>query len=128
VENHLYQLFKNKNISESTIYQAIKDCENDLPCVVKPKIAKPRVADNKKGRNVLQSIKNRVRASSQLVANKNNITHSTVVRSLKKNDVIHKKRVKIPKYMPTQLEKIPRSCRFLLRKHFCDQTLIVKDN
>jgi hypothetical protein len=40
---------------------------------------------------------------------------------LKKYDVIHKKRVKIPKYTPTQLERTPRFCQFLLRKHFCDQ-------
>jgi hypothetical protein len=32
-----YQLFKYKNISKFTIYQTIKDCENGLPCVVKPK-------------------------------------------------------------------------------------------
>jgi hypothetical protein len=48
------------------------------------------------------------------VARKNNITHSTVLRILKKNDVIHKKRVKILNYTPIQLEKIPRCCRYLL--------------
>jgi hypothetical protein len=42
-----------------------------------------------------------------------------------KNDVIHKKQVKILKITPTQLEKIPRCCRFLLRKHFSDQKVIV---
>jgi hypothetical protein len=41
-------LFKDENISKSTIYQTIKDCENGLPCVVKPTIAKSRVADKKK--------------------------------------------------------------------------------
>jgi hypothetical protein len=45
----LYQLFNDKNISKSTI----KGCENGLPCVVKPKTAKPRVADYKKVLNVL---------------------------------------------------------------------------
>jgi hypothetical protein len=72
----IYQLFKDKNISKSTI----KDYENDLPCVVKPKPAKPRVADNKKLRYVLQSIKNRVGASS----------HTTVLRIFIKNNAIHK--------------------------------------
>jgi hypothetical protein len=43
----IYQLFK--DISKSTI----KYCENGLPCVVKPKIAKARAADNKKVQNVL---------------------------------------------------------------------------
>jgi predicted transcriptional regulator len=59
----MYQLFKDKNISKSTIYQTIKDCENGLPCVVKPKIGEPRVADSKKVRNVLPSIKNLVEVS-----------------------------------------------------------------
>jgi hypothetical protein len=84
----IYQLFKDKNISKSIIYQTINGCENGSPCVVKPIIAKPRIAENKKLRNVLQSIKNRVGASSQLVVRKNNITHSTILRVLKKNDVI----------------------------------------
>jgi hypothetical protein len=33
----IHQLFKHNNNTKSTI----KDCENDLPCVMKPKIAKP---------------------------------------------------------------------------------------
>jgi hypothetical protein len=66
----VYQPFKDKNTLKSTIYQTIKDSENGLPCVVKPKIAKPRVADNKKVQNVLQSIRNRVRTLSRLVASK----------------------------------------------------------
>jgi hypothetical protein len=73
------------------IYQnpsSIKLSKTGSPCVVKPIIAKPRIAENKKLRNVLQSIKNRVGASSQLVVRKNNITHSTILRVLKKNDVI----------------------------------------
>jgi hypothetical protein len=43
--------------------------------------------------------------------------------NFEKNDVIYKKQVKTLKLTPTQLEKIPRCCRFLLRKHFCDQKL-----
>jgi hypothetical protein len=63
----IYLLFKDKNISKSDIYQTIKDCESGLPCVVKAKIAKPCVAEKKKKlRNVLQSIKNGVGASSRL--------------------------------------------------------------
>jgi hypothetical protein len=82
----------------------------------------------KKVRNVLQSIENRVRASSQLVARKNNITHTLYSSSnFEKNDVIPKKTSQIPKYTPTQLEKIPRCCRFLLRKDYCDQKMIVMD-
>jgi hypothetical protein len=81
----IYQLFKDKNISKYNSYQTINDCEIGLPCALKPKNAKPRVFDNKKVRIVLQSIKNRVGASSQLVAKKKNITHSTIVlRILKK--------------------------------------------
>jgi hypothetical protein len=53
----IYQLFKDKKISKSIIYQTIKDCKNGLTCVVKSKFAKSRVADNKKIRNLLQSIK-----------------------------------------------------------------------
>jgi hypothetical protein len=57
----IYQLFKGKNISKSTI----KDCENGLPYVVMPKTAKPRVAHSKKVRNVLQMcFKTRVGALS----------------------------------------------------------------
>jgi hypothetical protein len=96
--------------------------------ILKPKIAKPRVADNKKVRNVLRRLKKSVRASPLPVARKNSITHSTVLQILKKNNVIDKQRVKIPKYMPTQLQKIPRCCQFLLLKHFCDQKVIVLDD
>jgi hypothetical protein len=32
------------------------------------------------------------------------------------------------KYETTQLEKIPRCCRFLLCKNFCDQKVIVMDD
>jgi hypothetical protein len=49
----IYQLFKDKNLSKSTIYQTIKGCENGLPCVVKPKIAKSSGAVTKKAGNVL---------------------------------------------------------------------------
>jgi hypothetical protein len=56
---------------------------------------------------------------------KKNITHSsTVLRILKKKRMPFKKRVKIHKYTPTQLEKLPRCLRFLLRivikKWLCD--------
>jgi hypothetical protein len=63
---------------------SIKDCENGVPCVVKQKIAKPRVYDNKKVGNVLQSIKNRVGAATRLIAKENDITYSTVHRFKKK--------------------------------------------
>jgi hypothetical protein len=62
----IYQLFKDNNIWKSII----KDCQNDLSCLLKPKIAKLQVGDSKKVRNVLQSFKNRVGASSRLVARK----------------------------------------------------------
>jgi hypothetical protein len=107
----IYQLFKDRKISKFTI----KDFENGLPCVSKPKIAKPSVADSKKVRRVLQSIKSRVGASLRLVVR---TSHTTVFRILKKkNDVTHKKRVKSPRY-----------CRFLLRKHFCDKKVIMMDD
>jgi hypothetical protein len=62
---------------------------------VKPKIAKPCVADNKKVRNMLQSIKYRV-----VTACGQEKQHHTLYSSsnFEKNDVIHRKRVKIPKY------------------------------
>jgi hypothetical protein len=44
---------KIKKLSKSTIYQTIKGCENGLPCVVKPKIAKSSGAVTKKAGNVL---------------------------------------------------------------------------
>jgi hypothetical protein len=65
------QLFKYKNISKTTIYQTIKAVKMIYyEVVVKSKIATPRVADKQKVRNVLQGIKNRVIASSRLVARK----------------------------------------------------------
>jgi hypothetical protein len=68
---------------------------------------------------------NPVGASSWLVARKSNITHSTVIQILKiKNRCHPQKRIKILKYTLTQLEKIPCFCRFLLRKHFCDQKVM----
>jgi hypothetical protein len=48
-EYEIYRLFKDTSISKFTI----KDCENYLPCVVKSKIAKSRVADNKKVQKVV---------------------------------------------------------------------------
>jgi hypothetical protein len=59
----------------------MKSSETDLPSVVKPIIAKPSVTYNKKVLNVLQSTKNHVRASSRLVARKNNIIQFTVSSS-----------------------------------------------
>jgi hypothetical protein len=44
---HLSARWTEENISKSTIYLIIKDCENGLPCVVKPNIKEPRVADIK---------------------------------------------------------------------------------
>jgi hypothetical protein len=78
-------LFKDENISKSTIYQTIKDCENVLPCVVKPKIAKPHVADDKKmeRRHGLWPGKTK--------------SYTLQFCKLKKNDVIHKKQVIITK-------------------------------
>jgi predicted transcriptional regulator len=96
----MYQLFEDKNIPKSTIYQTIKDYDNGLTCVVKPKIGK------------------------YVGARKNNIAHSTVFQIMKTNYVIHKKRVKVLTYVLTQLEKILRCCRFLLRK----QKVIVMDD
>jgi hypothetical protein len=81
-----------------------KDYENSTPCVVKTKIAKSRVAENKRLRNILQSHKNCVEASSPLVAKKNIITHSTVLRILKKKTSHLQKTSYIAS---TQLEKIP---------------------
>jgi hypothetical protein len=43
----IYQLFKDKNISKSTI----KDIKNSWPCVVNRNIAKPRVVDTKEVQN-----------------------------------------------------------------------------
>jgi hypothetical protein len=83
----------------------ISKTNNGLPCVVKPKIAKPRFADKNTGWNVLQSIKNCCGSVVMTCYPENNITHSKALRNFNKNDVIHKKRVEIPKNLPTQLEK-----------------------
>jgi hypothetical protein len=76
----MYQLFKGKKKQNPLSIRPIKGCENVLLCVVKPIIANHSVADGKKVRNVLQS----VGAMSRVVARKINITHSTVLRILKK--------------------------------------------
>jgi hypothetical protein len=61
------------------------------------------------------------------VAKKKNITHSSS-NFEKKRCHPQKKRVEIPNYTPTRVEKNPRCCRFLLCKHFCDQKVIVMDH
>ena len=77
---------------------------------------------------MVSSAKNKVDQSSMRLGRKFGISHSTVHRILRKNNISYRKRKRAPKYSARQLEIIPKCCRTLRDKHFENGKFIVLDD
>ncbi|XP_050500958.1 uncharacterized protein LOC126880924 [Diabrotica virgifera virgifera] len=126
-KRNIVRIFSAQNISVSTIYQTIKECENGIPYLNLPKSGRPRVLTPAREQRLIQSMENQLGKSLRNVGRRYNVSRMTVSRTISRNNLKRYKRKKAPKYIPTQLEKIPRCCRALRRIHFPGKILIMDD-
>lgn len=128
-KRQIVHLFEDENISRSTVYQTIRECEEGIPCQNLPKSGRPRklAAAGLQGR-LLHSAENRIGASTRKLARRFHVSHTTIVREIKKNTLKYRKRQKCPKYSDAQLERIPRCCRYLRDLHFAGNKIIIMDD
>ena len=87
-KSEIVKIFKKQNISVSTIYRTIKDCENSVPIKNKSKSGRPRIVDQRYS-----------------------VSHMTIQRELKRNAIVYRKRKKVPKYTVNEMERVRSCCR-----------------
>lgn len=123
--SEILTVFKDKPISRRTIFRVLKDCREQQN---KPKCGRKVSLDKATTTKLLLSAKDKVGVSQRRLARKYHVSQPTIHRILKKNNLILRKRKRTPKYTEKQLEKIPKCCRALRRKHFTSDTFIVLDD
>ena len=91
--HQILQMFKDKPISRAIIFRVLKHCR-----------------DSKKQENKKKS--SRLPEYTRRLGRKFGISHSTVHRFSKKNNISYRRRKQAPKYSARQLEIIPKCCNF----------------
>jgi transposase len=123
----IVDIYREQNISKSTIYRTIKECEEGIPCVNLPKSGRPRVLNQLRQGRLIQAAKHKIGISQRKLARKFNVGKTTVFRTLSSDNIVFRKRRKAPKYTEAQLERIPRCCRTLRRVHFVNKLIVMDD-
>lgn len=126
-KREIVRIYQDQNISKSTIYRTIKDCEEGIPCINLPKTGRPRVLNQFREGRLIQASKHRIGISQRKLARRFHIGKTTVFRTLSRQNVLFRKRRKAPKYTEAQLQRIPRCCRALRRVHFANKLIVMDD-
>lgn len=124
----ILRIFLNENISKTTIYRTIAECEQGIPCLNLPKSGRPRVLDEARENRVVQSVKHKVGTSCRKLGRRFRVCHSTIQRTIQRNNLKFRKRRKCPRYTENQLQRIPICCRALRRNHFANGKVIIMDD
>lgn len=124
----IVNLFIGNNISRATIYRTIRECEEGIPCLNLPKSGRPRIMSNNNVNRLLQSVKERIGASTRKLARRFGVGRMTICREIRRHNLKFRKRRKCPKYSNLQLQRIPRCCRALRLQHFVNDKVIIMDD
>lgn len=124
----IVRLFENQNVSRRTVYRAIAECEEGLPCLNLPKSGRPRLLTGHRANWLIESAKNKIGMSLRKLSRRYGVSKDTISRELKRRGIQYRKRKKCPKYTQNQLARIPRCCRALRRTHFANNKVIVIDD
>lgn len=127
-KREIVRIFENENISRTTIYRTIAECEQGIPCMNLPKSGRPRIFTRQRSERLVRRAKNRVGVSIRKLSREYRTSKNTVSRELERNGLKYRKRRKCPKYTPNQLARIPRCCRQLRRVHFANDRVIIIDD
>lgn len=120
-------IYREQNVSKSTIYNTIRDCEEGIPCINLPKTGRPRILSGIRERRLMEAAKDKVGVSQRKLARRFGISKTTVLRTIHRTNLVFRKRRKAPKYTAAQLERIPRCCRALRRIHFVNKLIVMDD-
>lgn len=123
----IVDIYRDQNISKSTIYRTIKECQEGIPCVNLPKSGRPRVLNQLRQGRLIEAAKHKIGISQRKLARRFNVGKTTVFRTLSNKNIVFRKRRKAPKYTEAQLERIPRCCRALRRVHFVNKLIVMDD-
>lgn len=112
-KREILNIFRNENISKTTIYRTISECEQGIPCLNLPKSGRPKLLTENRANGICESAKDRVGTSLRKLSRRFNVSHETVRRVLQKKGLKYRKRRKCPRYTEDQLRRIPICCRRL---------------
>ncbi|CAH1110287.1 unnamed protein product [Psylliodes chrysocephalus] len=115
-KHDIVAIYQEQNISKSTIYNTIRNCEEGIPCINLPKTGRPRILSVRRERRLMEAAKDKVGVSQRKLA-----------RTIDRPNLVFGKRRKAPKYTADQLERIPRCCRALRRIHFANKLIVMDD-
>ncbi|XP_050508102.1 uncharacterized protein LOC126885559 [Diabrotica virgifera virgifera] len=123
----IVNIYRDQNISKSTIYRTIRECEEGIPCVNLRKSGRPRILNHIRDARLIEAAKNKIGVSQRKLARRFHVGKTTVYRTLSSNNIIYRTRRKAPKYTEDQLERIPRCCRALRRVNFVNKLIVMDD-
>lgn len=127
-KREIVDIFQNENISKTTIYRTIAECEQGIPCLNLPKSGRPKVLSEVRENRVVESARHKVGTSHRKLARRFHVSNSTIQRTLERRNLTYRKRRKCPKYTQNQLQRIPICCRALRRIHFANNKRIILDD
>lgn len=127
-KREILNIFRNQNVSKTTIYRTIAECEQGIPCLNLPKSGRPKLLTENRANRMCGIAKDRVGTSYRKLSRRFNVSHETVRRILQKKGLRYRKRRKCPRYTEDQLRRIPICCRRLRRHHFANNKVIIMDD
>lgn len=127
-KREIVRILETENISKTTIYRTIAECEQGIPCLNLPKSGRPKVLSAVRENRVIESARHTVGTSQRKLARRFHVAHATIQRTLKRNNLKFRKRRKCPRYTQNQLQRIPICCRALRRNHFANDRVIIMDD
>jgi transposase len=129
VENSvILNVFLNKKVSRATIYRIIKECKDGEPLIKDEKRGRKPLLNPQKQKKMIKMAENKIGVSIRKLGRKFNVSHTTIVRNVKKSGLQFRKRRKTPKYTEKQLLKIKKNCHSLRTKHLRGDKVIVMDD
>lgn len=127
-KREIVNIFRGQNISKTTIYRTIRECEEGIPCVNLPKTGRRRKLTEVQANRVAERSKNTIGVSTRKLARRFHVSNATISRCIARKGLKYRKRKKCPKYTDAQLARIPRCCRALRRHHFANNRTIILDD
>jgi transposase len=88
LKRDIVAIYRNQNISKTTIYGIIRECEEGLPCLNLPKTGRPQVLNHPRLQNLIEFAKNIKRVSTGRLGRRFHASYMTIKKEITRNHLI----------------------------------------
>lgn len=120
--------FVKQGIARRTIYNNINRLNNGQGIIEKRRTGRPSSLSKKKLKKLKRMAENKIGRSYRKLSSIFPVSKTQIRYNLRKMGVFYRKRMKTPKYNPTQCEKAKKNCRKLVNKLYSEDLDVIFDD